>query len=97
MAVFQPKYFSKTLDGFAKEVLPPEVYKKWGVKGLRKMDQNILEFLDLFRYDIKVPITVNTPWNGQFTQSGMRTVEHYGKVYRNQLSVLLENFYYLFV
>ncbi len=83
MAKFEPKYFSKTLDGFAKEVLPPEVYKKWGAKGLRKMDQSILEFIDAYRYDVNVPLTINTPWNGVFTQSGMRTADHYGETFRD--------------
>lgn len=78
MAKFTPKHFSKTLDGFAKEVLPPSIYNKYGIKGLRKMDQRILEFLDEFRYDVGVPLTVNTPWNGTFTQSGLRDLEHYG-------------------
>ena len=78
MAKFTPKHFSKTLDGFAKEVLPPTIYKKYGAKGLRKMDQRILEFLDEFRYDVGVPLTVNTPWDGNFTQSGLRDSGHYG-------------------
>ena len=78
MAKFIPKHFSKTLDGFAKEVLPPTIYNKYGAKGLRKMDQRILEFLDEFRYDTDVPLTVNTPWNGNFTQSGLRDSGHYG-------------------
>lgn len=78
MAKFEPKYFSTTLEGFAKEVLTPSIYKKYGSKGLRKMDQRILEFLDEFRHDTGVPLTVNTPWNGSFTQSGLRDVGHYG-------------------
>ena len=88
MAKFEPKYFSKTLEGFAKEVLPPDVYTKWGIQGLRKMDQRILEFLDEFRYDAGVPLTVNTPWDGVFTQSGLRTVDFYGTTekYFNSLS-----------
>jgi hypothetical protein len=78
MAIFKPKYFAKDLDSFAKEVLPSSVYNKHGVKGLRKMDQDLLEFLDEFRYDCCVSLTVNTPWNGAFDQSGYRTAEHYG-------------------
>lgn len=78
MAKFEPKHFSKTLEGFAREVLPPSIYQKYGAKGLRKMDQRILEFLDEFRYDTGVPLTVNTPWNGNFTQSGLRDNGHYG-------------------
>ena len=78
MAKFIPKYFSSTLDGLAKEVLPPSVYEKDGVRGLRRMDQRILMFLDEFRKDCNVPLTVNTPWNGNFTQSGLRDDEMYG-------------------
>jgi hypothetical protein len=78
MAKFEPKYFSKTLEGFAKEVLPPKVFAKDGIQGLRRFDQRILEFLDEFRHDCDVPLTVNTPWNGTFTQSGLRDDEFYG-------------------
>ena len=79
MSKFEPKYFSKTVEGFAKEVLPPDVIIKHGaVRALRMMDQRILEFLDEFRYDCGVPLTVNTPWNEVFTQSGMRDEKHYG-------------------
>lgn len=78
MAIFKPKHFAKDLDTFAKEVLPKSVYSKHGVNGLRKMDQSLLEFLDAFRYDCNVPLSVNTPWNGVFDQSGFRTAEHYG-------------------
>lgn len=79
MSQFNPKHFSKTLEGFAKEVLPPKVIEKHGaIRALRMMDQRILEFLDEFRYDCKTPLTVNTPWDNTFTQSGMRDDEHYG-------------------
>lgn len=67
-----PKYFAKSLDALAKEVLSPKVYAKDGVQGLRRFDQRILMFLDEFRKDCDVPLTVNTPWNGSFTQSGLR-------------------------
>ncbi len=78
MAKFEPKYFAKTLEDFAKEVLPPKVIKKHGaVRALRRMDQRILEFLDEFRYDCGVFLIVNTPWNGLFTQSGDRDNDHY--------------------
>lgn len=78
MAIFEPKYFSKTLEGFAKEVLPPKVYEKDGVQGLRRFDQRVLEFLDEFRHDCGIPLVVNTPWNKVFTQSGLRDDDHYG-------------------
>jgi len=78
MSVWTPKYFAKSLDSLAKEVLPPKVYNKYGIQGLRKMDQRILMFLDEFRKDTDVPLTVNTPWNGIYTQSGLRDDGHYG-------------------
>ena len=78
MGKFSPKYFAKSLDGFAKEVLPAAVYTKYGAKGLRMMDQRVLEFLDEFRHDVGVPLSVNTPWDGVFDQSGLRSDKHYG-------------------
>lgn len=81
MAKFNPKYFAKTLKSFAKEVLPPKVFKKHGIQGLRMMDQRILEFLDEFRLDCGIPLTVNTPWDGVFTQSGQRDDSFYGDSY----------------
>ncbi|CAH9014260.1 putative D-Ala-D-Ala carboxypeptidase family metallohydrolase [Vibrio phage 249E41-1] len=77
MSIWKPKYFAKSLESLAKEVLPPSVYKKHGVQGLRMMDMRILMFLDEFRKDTGVPLTVNTPWNGSFTQSGLRDDEMY--------------------
>ena len=56
---FIPQHFAKTLEGFAKEVLSKEVYQARGVKGLQLMDIKILYFLDDFRGDIKVPLTVS--------------------------------------
>ncbi|AUR92256.1 hypothetical protein NVP1170O_143 [Vibrio phage 1.170.O._10N.261.52.C3] len=75
---WEPKYFAKSLDALAKEILSPKVYQKDGVQGLRRFDQRILEFLDEFRYDVGIPLTVNTPWNGTFTQSGQRDNDFYG-------------------
>lgn len=71
--MFEPKHFSKTLDGFAKEVLPPYIYKERGVRGLELMDGGILQFLDDYRGDIGVSLVVNDwSWGGGFTQSGLR-------------------------
>ncbi|AGH32086.1 endolysin [Vibrio phage 11895-B1] len=75
--MWTPKYFAKSLDALAKEVLPPKVYAKDGVQGLRRFDQRILMFLDEFRKDCDVPLTVNTPWDGVFTQSGLRDDDFY--------------------
>lgn len=78
MGKFIPKHFATTLEQFAREVTPKEVYNMHGWKALRKMDQRILEFLDEFRFDVDVPLTINTWfWGGTFNQSGMRTVGFY--------------------
>lgn len=84
MTVFNPKHFSKTLAGFAREVLPPEEFKRWGEQGLHIMDQSLLEFIDEFRFDVGSALIVNTPWNGAFTQSGYRSGDFYGETYRNR-------------
>ena len=78
MAAWQPKYFAKSLDALAKELLPPKVHQKHGIQGLRLLDMDVVMFLDEFRHDCGVPLTVNTPWNEQFTQSGLRDDEFYG-------------------
>lgn len=77
MALFQPKHFATTLDSFAKQILSPKVYAKDGVQGLRRFDQRLLEFLDEFRADAGVPLTVNTSIE-TFTQSGLRDDDFYG-------------------
>lgn len=79
MAVFIPKYFATSLDSFAKQVVPPSMYNRWGEKALDKMDQRILEFIEEFRYDCGVPLTANDwSWNGRYTQRGVRDVLQYG-------------------
>ena len=77
--VFQPKYFAKSLDSMAKQVLPPSIYKVRGVKGLELMDVNVLRFIDRLRKNLGVPLTVNN-WSvgGGYSQSGLRDVGHYG-------------------
>lgn len=78
MSKFEPKYFAETPEAFAKEVLPPSLIERFGAtKALRFMDQRILEFLDEFRYDCGVPLSVNTPWDEVFTQSGQRDQNFY--------------------
>ena len=79
MAVFKPKYFATTLDSFAKQVVPPSMYDRWGVQALDKMDQRILEFIDDFRHHVGVPLMCNDwSWGGNFSQSGVRDVKFYG-------------------
>lgn len=80
--MFKPKHFSKTLDGFAKEVLPPDIYNERGVRGLELMSEPILQFIDDYRGDIKVALTVNNwSWGGKFTQSGLRNDSGTGAKY----------------
>lgn len=77
--VFKPKYFAKSLDQFAKEVLPEAIYKQRGVKGLQLMSIEILEFIELFRYHFGKPIYINDwSWGGNFSESGLRDEKHYG-------------------
>tara|TARA_Y100000588_G_scaffold31471_1_gene30805 strand:- start:20279 stop:20812 length:534 start_codon:yes stop_codon:yes gene_type:complete len=75
---WKPEYFAKNLESLAKELLPPKVYKAKGLQGLRMLDMNVIMFLDEFRHDCGVPLTVNTPWNGTFTQSCLRDESMYG-------------------
>lgn len=79
MEVFKPKYFADSLDSFAKQVVPPSMYNRWGVQALDKMDQRILMFIDEFRKDCGVPLTCNDwAWGGSFSQRGVRDVNQYG-------------------
>ena len=79
MAQFKPKHFAKSLDSFAKQVVPPSMYERWGVKALDKIDQRILEFIEEFRYDCGVPLTCNDwSWKGLYSQRGVRDVNQYG-------------------
>ena len=73
--MWTPQYFANDLDSLAKQVLPPKVYKARGVKGLRLIDNRLLEFIDQLRYDLGIPLTIN---GGGYTQSGLRDVDHYG-------------------
>lgn len=87
MAVFKPKHFAKDLDSFAKQVVPPSMYNRWGVKALDKMDQRILEFIEEFRYDCGVPLTANDwSWQGRFSQRGVRDVGQYGTYHKMEAS-----------
>lgn len=87
MSVFKPKYFATSLDSFAKQVVPPSMYNRWGVQALDKMDQRILEFIDEFRYDCAVPLTCNDySWGGRFSQRGVRDVGQYGTYHKMEAS-----------
>ena len=87
MAIFKPKYFADNLESFARQVVPPSMWNRWGVKALDKMDQRILEFIDEFRYDCGVPLTCNDwSWEGNFSQRGVRDVKQYGTYERMEAS-----------
>ena len=74
--VFKPQHFATSLDSLAKQVLPPEVYKKYGVTGLQFIDDRLLTFIDKLRKNLGVPLVVN---NGStYTQSGLRDEDFYG-------------------
>lgn len=76
---FKPQHFATTLQGFAHEVLPPDVYKARGVKGLQLMDIRLLYFVDDYRGSFGKSIVVNSySWGGGYSQSGLRDVGHYG-------------------
>lgn len=82
-----PKYFAKSLDAMAQEVLPKEFYEKHGVVGLNQMDERVLRFLDVLSCNLtkqegrKVGITVNSwKWGGVRNQSGLRIADFYPTV-----------------
>lgn len=79
--MLKPKYFAKSLDDFARQVVPEQIYKQRGVKSLELMDQRILETLDDLRHNLGVPLTVNSwAWGGGRTQSGLRDQFFYKSV-----------------
>ena len=82
--MIQPKYFCKSLDQLAKEVLPKVYYEHYGVAGLQQMDERVLITLDNLsknleiEYGRKIALTVNSwSWGGNRNQSGLRTREFY--------------------
>ena len=77
--MYKPKYFCKTLDQLAKEVLPEHLYKERGAYNLRLMDEKALITLDHLRKYLDVPLTVNSwSWGGNRNASGYRDVVYYG-------------------
>jgi len=70
---YVPKYFK------AYELLPPDIFEKYGVDGLYLIDDRITWTLDQIRDTIKKPITVNNwKFGGQFSQRGYRTDPNVG-------------------
>jgi hypothetical protein len=62
----------------AKELVPPSVYDIRGDKSIQLFDTNALKLLDWLR-DRYGSATVNDwAWSGNYSQSGLRTVEFYG-------------------
>lgn len=68
MRFYSPAYFKPF------EYLPPEIYNKYGDRGIIVMDPRILFTIDQLRKSTGKPITINT-WKsgGQFSQRGFRT------------------------
>ena len=69
-----PKYFAKSLDSLARQVLAPSIYAVRGVKGLRMMDIRLLIDLDNLRLNLGLPVIVN---NAMREQSGLRDLGFY--------------------
>ena len=70
---YKPKHFS------VQELVPPAIYNKRGEKSLELIDVRIVMILDHLREKLGKPITVNNwQWGGGYSQSGLRSVEHYG-------------------
>lgn len=66
------KYFK------AFELVPPDVYEIRREKSLQLFDPNLLKLADWLRARYG-PATINNwYWGGAFSQSGLRTMEHYG-------------------
>lgn len=73
---FTPKHFASSLDQMAKELLPPDVYLRWGTRALRVFNYELLVFIDDLRGNLGVPLVVNSKRYG-FEQRGLRTEDHY--------------------
>lgn len=61
---YKPKYFG------VKELVPFQVYRKWGEEALRFLDAGLLHDLDIIREAVGVPMVVN---NAVYNWSGLRT------------------------
>lgn len=62
----------------AQELVPPSVYNVRGDKSIQLFDTNALKLIDWLR-DRYGSTTINDwSWGGNFSQSGLRTVEFYG-------------------
>ena len=81
--MYTPKHFK------AHEFVPKSIYDRRGERSLELIDDRILITMDTLRENLGKPITVNNwYWGGGFSQSGLRTVEHYGTLekYEDSLS-----------
>lgn len=60
------------------ELVPPSVYEHRGERSIQLFDTNALKLIDWLR-DRYGAATINDwAWGGNFSQSGLRTVEFYG-------------------
>jgi len=62
----------------AQELVPPSVFDIRGDKSIQLFDVNALKLLDWLRDRYGSATVNNWSWGGNFSQSGLRTVEHYG-------------------
>jgi hypothetical protein len=63
----------------AYELVPPDVYEKYGEMALEFLDDRILMVADAVRNYFNVPVTINTYKNGGlFTQRGLRNIVQVG-------------------
>lgn len=77
MSIDNYEPFASSLDNLAKQLLPPHIYSKRGVKGLELIDSRIITFICNLRRNLNRSIVVN---GGGRTQSGLRSVEFYGSL-----------------
>ena len=73
--------FIKPTNFIIQELVPSEVYSKFGEKSWMFLSRNILSTLAELRILFDKPITVNTwKWGGRFEQRGFRTWHHYSNL-----------------
>lgn len=79
------EHFASNLDSLARQLLPPDIYARRGVKGLEVVNPLMIEFLEVLRVHLGVPLLVN---GAGYTQSGVRGRGFYStaKKYADSLS-----------
>lgn len=76
--MYHPKYFATSIEDMAKQVLPEHLFRKNGIVSLRLMDERVLQTIDMLRFHLNVPLTVNNwQWGGNRNWSGFRDVKYF--------------------